>query len=78
MNIHESQWFALGLDALSSKTACWMILWCLETARFGLYFLYRSEIWQASRQLCCRNICQISERYDYNNTESRGLEALRE
>ena len=29
-----------------------------------LYWSYRFEIWQASRQRCCRDACQISERLE--------------
>ena len=36
----------------------------------------RSEIWRAPRQPCCRGACQISERYDNSNYESRGFETL--
>ena len=40
----------------------------------GLDFSIRSEIWQAPRQQCCRDVCQISERYDNCNIRSRGFE----
>ena len=36
------------------------------------------EIWQASRQQCCRGVCQISKRYDNFNTRSRAFEASRD
>ena len=35
----------------------------------------RSEIWLAPRQQRCRDTCQISERYDHYNIQSRGSEA---
>ena len=34
----------------------------------GLDFSDRSGIWAAPRQQCCRDACQISKRYDYNDT----------
>ena len=37
-----------------------------------------SEIWQAPRQSCCRDACQISERYDRYNIQSRGFETSRD
>ena len=40
----------------------------------SLELSYRYEIWQASRQQCCRDACQISKRYDNCNTQSRGFE----
>ena len=38
----------------------------------------RSEIWQASRQHCCRGACQISKRYDNSNYQSRDFEISRD
>ena len=40
----------------------------LEAVRLALTISDRSEIWQASRQLYCRDACQISERYSYHQT----------
>ena len=40
--------------------------------------IYRSEIWQASRQRCCLDTCQISERLEKFKPESRGFETLRD
>ena len=40
-----------------------------------LDFFNRSEIWLPPRQQCCRDACQIAERYDYYNIQSRGFEA---
>ena len=40
----------------------------------SLNFSNRSEIWQAPRQHYCRDACQISERYDHYNIQSRGFE----
>ena len=39
---------------------------------------YRSEIWQALRQQCCRCACQISKRYGNLKYQSRGFETLRD
>ena len=39
-----------------------------------LWLLYRSKIWQASRQRCCWGACQISERFGKFKPDSRGLE----
>ena len=39
---------------------------------------YRFEIWQAHRQHCCRDVCQISERSDDSKYKSRGFETLRD
>ena len=36
---------------------------------------YRSELWQAPRQPCCRRACQISKRCDNVNNQSRGFDA---
>ena len=36
-----------------------------------------TEIWQASRQQCCRDACQIPKRHDNLITQSRGFETLR-
>ena len=34
-----------------------------------LYWSYRSEIWQASKQRCCRCVCQMSEWLEKSKTE---------
>ena len=39
---------------------------------------YRSVIWQASRQRCCRDACQISERSHNSKPISRGFEFSRD
>ena len=44
----------------------------------GLDFSNRFEIWQAPRQQRCRDACQIPERCDYYNTQSRGFETSRD
>ena len=38
----------------------------------------RSEIWQAPRQQRYRDACQIPERYDHYNIQSRGFETPRD
>ena len=40
----------------------------------GLNFSNRHGIWQAHRQHCCRDVCQISKRYDHYNAKSRRFE----
>ena len=37
----------------------------------------RFEIWHAPLQQCCRDACQISERYDHHNTQSQGFDTSR-
>ena len=44
----------------------------------GLDFSNRFEIWQAPRQQRCQDAWQISERYGYYNTQSRGFETSRD
>ena len=44
----------------------------------GLDFSNPSGIWQAPRQQCCRNACQMSERYDHYSIKSRGFETSRD
>ena len=50
----------------------------LEAARFG-FNLFRS-LWSltgtSTAPRCCRDACQISERYDHYNTQYRGFETL--
>ena len=36
------------------------------------------EVLQVPRQRCCRGACQISERYDHCNIQSRGFETSRD
>ena len=43
----------------------------------GSDFSNRSTIRQASRQRCCRDACQISERYDHHKIQSRDFETSR-
>ena len=66
-----------GLYSLSGRTPYCKISWSIEAVRFGLDFSNHSEIWQAPRQQRCRVACQISERYEHYNTQSRGLETSR-
>ena len=44
----------------------------------GLYFSNRSEILQAHRQQRCQDACQILERQDHYNIQSRGFETSRD
>ena len=37
----------------------------------------RFKIWQTTRQRGCRDACQISERYDHHNIQSRGFDTSR-
>ena len=45
---------------------------------WGLVFYNRSVIWQARRQQRCRDVCQISERHDHYNVQSRSFETSRD
>ena len=42
-----------------------------------LEWLYRSKTWQASRQRCRRDTCQISKRLEKSKPETRDFESLR-
>ena len=44
----------------------------------GLDSSNRSEIWKAPRQQRCRGACQLTERCDNCNTQSRGFETSRD
>ena len=44
----------------------------------GLNLSHCSEIWLAPRQHRCRDACQILERYDHYNNQSRGFETSRD
>ena len=48
-----------GLYSPSAKTSYSKIAWSLEPRDWILQWLYRSEIWQACRQLCCGGACRI-------------------
>ena len=62
-----------GLYSLSRWTSYRSYSWTPETPwDWMLWLSYRSEIWQASRQRCCRNACQISELLEKSKPESRG------
>ena len=45
--------------------------WCLELSD-------HSGLWQAPRKHCCRGACQMSERCDNSNYQSRGFETSRD
>ena len=42
----------LIIQSQSGKMSCRLISWSLETARFGVKWLYQNEIWHAPRQEC--------------------------
>ena len=50
--------------------------WSPEAARFKSIYNH-SEIWEAPRQERCRDVCQISERYDHHNIQFDGFETSR-
>ena len=50
----------------------------VKSRNWMLWWSYRFEIWQASRQRCCWGACQISERMKKFKPESRGFESSRE
>ena len=51
------------------------VLWPRE---WMLYWSYRSEIWQAFRQRCCRGAYQISKRLEKSKPQSRCFETSRD
>ena len=51
-----------GDHLISHKTSYYKILKSLESARLGVKCLYRFEIWQASRRLCCQGAYRIAKR----------------
>ena len=67
-----------GICSLNGRTSYRRISRSLEAVRLGLVFFNRSEIWQAHRQQRCRDACQISERYNHYNTQSRSFDTLRD
>ena len=67
-----------GLYSLSGKTSYQQISSSLEAARLDAITMYRSQIWQASRQRCCRGACQILERMQKPKRKARGFEASRD
>ena len=50
------------------------ISWSLVSAGLMLRLFSISEIWQAPRQQCCWDACQITERCHHYNIQSRGFE----
>ena len=65
-----------GLYTLIRKTYYHQISWSLADAIFQLS--YRSEIWQASPQPCCRRAHQMSERLEKSKPLSCGFESSRD
>ena len=76
----HSHWHSssLALYSLRARTSYRKISWTFEAMRFGFILPNRSEMWQAPRQQCCRDACQISQRYDHYNIQSRGFETSRD
>ena len=64
----------LGFYSLSGLTSYHKFSGSREAA--GLELSNRSELWQAPRQQGCRDACQISERYNHHNIQSRSFEIL--
>ena len=75
--ILQSAWLQ-DLYSLSGKTSNRKISWSLEVARYGFRLFQSYWIWQAPRQQCYRDACQISERYDHCNIKPRGFETSRD
>ena len=62
-----------GLYSLSGKASYQQILHVSKLQYGMLQCSYRSQIWQESRQRCCRGACQISEWLKKLKPESRGF-----
>ena len=76
--ILTSPYFSEGLYSLSGKDVVPSNPVKSRSREMGLYWSYSFEIWQATRQPCCRGACQISERLEKFKPESRGFETLRD
>ena len=66
----------LGLYSLCGLTSFRKTPWGLEAAIFG--FRIFQSLGNSHRQRRCRDACQISERYDHYNIQSRCLETWRD
>ena len=66
-----------GLYSISGKTSYRQFSWSFEATRLDVMIIYRSEIWQASRQSCCRGAWQISEPLGKSKLESLVFENSR-
>ena len=66
-SIHEAVRRLIAKTREVSRPRYWMLWWS-----------YRSEIWQASRQRCRRCACQISERLFKSKPKSHGFETSRD
>ena len=76
---HSKYIFYQDLYKISGRAKYRKISWSLEAVwGSGLDFSNRFEIWLAPRQQYCRDACQISERYDHYNIQSRGSETSRD
>ena len=67
-----------GLYSLSGRTLTTRSREASKPRDSSLDFSNHSWIWQAPRQQRCRDSCQILERYDHYNIQSRGFETLRD
>ena len=67
-----------GLYSLSGKTSYHKISWRLKAARFGVKLFLSLWILTGTRQQCCRDACQSSERYDHYNIQSVDFETSRD
>ena len=68
---HLPVWFSIhyALRRLTTKSHE------VPKPRYWIFWrLYRLETWQAFRQRCCRDVCQISELLEKTKPKSRGFE----
>ena len=65
-------------SSLSGRTSYRKISWSLEAARLDAVMIVSFNIWQASRQRCCQDACQISELLEKSKPESLGFETSRD
>ena len=63
-----------GIYSLSGWTSHRKIYLRVEAASFGFRLFQPPWNLQAPRQQCCRDACQIIERYYHHNIQSRGFE----
>ena len=66
-----------GLYSLNGRTSYRKMLWSLESAR--CWFRLFQSLWNSTgiSAALCRGACQISERCNYYNIQSRGFETSR-
>ena len=76
LNIGMVMCTAMGLYPLRGRTSYHQISWSLEAARLDAILIV--SLWSlTSRQSCCRDACQISERLEMSKSESSGFESSR-